>query len=201
MEATKRIDGVDYMSFDGVYLPTTEKPSSRQKNWITLRQITDEFPEFFDKIEDIFASKSPEYNKRTKDYATSVMEFLELNTWMSWKQFDSVWRICSTYEAYLQGKSRGYYSFGSVVSIQKSGVTFTARSQIIPLVEKAATDSEVDMLHKRIFGCPPRFEEEEVDGYSVAYDRDGNRFFALPTGEERLEDHLSFGINLKGLNI
>lgn len=201
MEATKRIDGVVYMSFDGVYLPTTEKPSSRQNTWITLRQITDEFPEFFDKIEDIFASKSPEYNKRAKDYATSVMGFLELNSWMSWKQFDSVWRICSTYEAYLQGNSRGYYSFGSVVSIQKSGVTFTARSQIIPLVEKAATDREVDMLHKRIFGCPPRFEEEEVDGYSVAYDHDGSRFFALPTGEERLEDYLSFGINLKGLNI
>jgi hypothetical protein len=197
----KEIDGVVYLSFDGIYLPITEKPSSREKTWITLRQITDEFPEFFDKIEDIFASKSPEYNSKAKDYSTSVMKFLELNSWISWKQFDSIWRICSTYEAYKQGKSRGYYSYGSVISIQKSGVTFTGRSNIIPLVEKATTDKEMDMLHTRIFGVPPRFEEEEIEGYSVAYDSNGTRFFALPTGEEKLEDYLSFGLSFKGLTI
>lgn len=196
----KTVNDVTYVLKGDVYFPVTESKSSREKSWITLGQITSEFPEFFDKIEDIFSSDKS-YNSRSKDYAESIMKFLELFGWLSWKQFDSIWRICSTYQAYLEGQERGYYKFGSVVAFQAKGLSFTSREHAIPEFRRAMTDRQMDKLHEKLFGCRPRFEEEEVEGLSVAYRRDGSRFFALPTGDEGMEDYMHFGINFKGLRI
>jgi hypothetical protein len=51
-------------------------------------------------------------------------------------------------------------------------------------------DKDWDRIYKRVFGHAPRFAEEEEEGYSVAYDRDGNRFFAMPTGDESILDYI-----------
>lgn len=198
----KEVDGIVYKLSDGVYLPITEQKSTRQCSWITLRQITDEFPEFFDKIEDIFAKKNPSYSDLAKNFGESIMTFLDLWGFLTWKQFDSVWRMSNTYDDYIAGKERGYYRYGSVVSINHRGVSFTIGSGEGTIDKHYfTTDREMDMWHKRLFGFPPEFEEEAEDGYSVAYRSDGSRYFALPTGDESLGDYLQFGIEFKGLRI
>jgi hypothetical protein len=197
----KIIDGVTYIFSKGIYIPIDEKASDRKNSWITLRQITLEYPEFFDKVEEIFTKTSPSYNDKAKNYATSIMRFLELWEWISWKQFDSIWRISSTYEDFIQGKNQGFYKFGSVVSIQSHGLSFTSREHVIPEFSRITTDREMDTWHEKLFGHRPHFEEEEVEGLSVSYRKDGSRFFALPTGDESLGDFMHFGINFKGLRI
>lgn len=174
---TTIIDGVVYVMRDDVFFPVNEKKSSRLNSWITLDQITKEFPEFYDKIEDIFSKK---YNERAKSFATNIMNFLEMDGFLSWKQFDCIWRICETYEDYMAGVAKGFYRYGSVVNIQRNGISLTCGSGT-PSLEKhlgrKTTDEEMDSLYTKLCGHRPLFSEELDEGLTVDYD-DERRFFS-----------------------
>src|SRR6187551_1368662 len=82
-----------------IYVPYLDAPSSRKENWITLQRIAWEFPQFFHKIGDILFTDR--YDERAKDYIRSILFFLDVDRFISWKQFDSVFRICSSYREFL----------------------------------------------------------------------------------------------------
>lgn len=87
----KNINGILYKSLNGVLIPVTEAPSSREKSWITIGQIGKEYPEWINKISEILYYN--EYNSRSKDYARSILNYLSCNDFVSWKQFDSIVKI------------------------------------------------------------------------------------------------------------
>jgi hypothetical protein len=179
---------------NGVYHLHSEGVSSRRNSWITLSQIGIEYPEFIDKIADVLYY--PKYNEKSKQYARSILTWLELWKFVSWKQFDSIFRICASYNEFKT--SDGIFRYNGVTSINKNSVSFTTKSAIS---NTEWTDRATDRLHEHIFGFRPIFEEEIEDGMSLEYRSDGSRYFALPTGDERIEDFMHFGINFKGLRI
>lgn len=158
-----------------------ESTSSREKSWITIGQIDQEFPEFIDKLADILYDKL--YKERAKDYARSILTWLELWKFVSWKQFDSVWKICNTKEAWMSGQRDGFNMqiFRGVLNISTPKVTFTIREDHYPEMRKKLkmTDRELDLFHKKVFGVMPMFGEEE-EGFAVKYRGDGSRYFTFP---------------------
>ena len=188
------IRGIVYEERDGVWFPINEACSSRLNSWITLNQITQEFPEFFEKIEDIFTQDAPAYSEKAKSFAYSIMEYLEKWNWLSWKQFDSIICMCDTYQAFLEGKQSGYYSYGSIVACKTQGLSFVTKKSLVNFSKLENTDRYMDNLYKQIFGHKPMFYEEAEEGYTVDYDKDGKRVFLLPTDEDvERELYNSFG--------
>ena len=184
----KLVNDSVYYKKNGIFILGIECKSSRKNSWISLRQITKEYPEFFDKIDDIFTQTNPTYYYRAKNFAYSICEFLELFGFLSWKQFDSIWGISSTYNDYISGKERGYYRYGSVVSISKNRVHFTSNIKYVDTIifpdVKNMTDQQMDLLHKQITGERVYYPEEYDEGLVLSYDKDGGRFFSLPTDED-----------------
>src|SRR4029079_8513382 len=102
-----QIDGEVYVLKGDIYVLFKELPSSRQKSWITFQQISLEYPEFLDKIAEVLFSG--DYDERSKEFVRSLLFFLDVDGFLSWKQFDSVFRICTTYKEYLRKKKNGTF--------------------------------------------------------------------------------------------
>lgn len=75
------------------------------------------------------------------------------------------------------------------LSFTVSAMAIGADSLLGSQIRHAKTDKDFDDVYKKIFGERPQFEEE-MDGETVCYRRDGSRYFALPTGEENLWDYI-----------
>lgn len=196
----KTINGAKYKKGkNGIYSLWAEGSSSRRNSWITLGQIGNEYPEFLDKIADVLYI--PSYNSKSKEYVHSILSWLELWKFVSWKQFDSVFRIIDGWEKYKNSVRNGVQLVHSqgITSLKRGNVAYTYRGEA-PNVDKWS-DKATDLLHECIFGFPPMFEEEEQDGMERQYDKDGNRWFALPNPNARMEDYMHFGIEFKGLRI
>jgi hypothetical protein len=189
----KVIDDNIYLKKGDIFLLFREKNSSRKVSWITLNQITKEYPDFFDKIEEIFTISNPCYNDRSKKYATSIMEYIELFGFISWKQFDSVWNICRTYNDYIEGKDKGYYTYGSVVSLRSKNVKLSLNKNYLNnqflFTGKKLTDKDLDRISTQLFGSRCMAEEDE-EGLALTYDDDGNRCWSLPTSNESIYDFI-----------
>jgi hypothetical protein len=165
---------------DGVWALVKEGKSSREKSWITFHQIVLEFPETFDKIAEII--NDPAYNDVVRKYARSILDYLSLWKFLSWKQFDSIWKIVKTKEEYFREKNQTtqIYQFRSVVNVRRGPLVFTYTDSK-PYLDKirALTDKQMDRFYEKLFGCRPQFEEEIEDGLTVCYDKDGSRYFAM----------------------
>lgn len=182
MDEKKVVDGVDYELRDGVWLPVNEKNSTRTKSWITFWQIALEFPETIDKIAEII--NDPVYNDHARSYARNILDYLALYRFLSWKQFDSIWKIVRTKAEYFSQKNSPtkIYQYKSVVNVNRASLSFTFRKTDSLAKEKSfdyMTDKELDNFYYRIFGHKPIFEEEIEEGFTVQYDRNGSRYFAL----------------------
>jgi len=57
-------------------------------------------------------------------------------------------------------------------------------------IRSAKTDKDFDSIYSKIFGEQPRFDECENEGYCLSYDKYGNRFFSMPTGDEEMSDYI-----------
>ena len=189
----KVIDENIYLKKEDIFFLFREKKSTRKVSWITLNQITKEYPDFFDKIEEIFIISNPCYNDKSKKYATSIMEYIELFGFISWKQFDSIWDICRTYNDYIEGKDKGYYIYGSVLSLRSKNVKLSINKNYLdnPFLFTGIklTDKDLDRITSKLFGSRSLAEEDE-EGLALAYDNDGNRCWYLPTGKENLYDYI-----------
>jgi len=110
-------------------------PSSRDRTYVTIDQIEEEFPDFIDKIEEIYTDS--DYSSVSKNIAKGVCSQLEIWENISWKQFDMIMNMYKT---------------------------------------------------------PPRRNKRGSSS---------NRSFGwdFPTGNEKMEDYVHFGINFKGLSI
>ena len=86
---TKIVCGNIYRLNDGVWLLHKELPN-REKGYITLTQLEEQHPEFINKLSDIIFDAMTE---RDKNFARSVLEFLRINQYVSWKQFDSILKV------------------------------------------------------------------------------------------------------------
>jgi len=182
-----------YIKNGDTFLLFREKSSTRKVSWITLNQITKEYPDFFDKIEEIFTLSNPSYNDKSKKYATSIMEYIELFGFISWKQFDSIWSICRTYNDYIEGKNKGHYNYGSILSLRSKNVNLTVNKNYLDnpflFTGKKLTDKDLDRISTKLFGSRCMAEEDE-EGLALTYDEDGNRCWYLPTGKESIYDFL-----------
>ena len=181
---------------DGIRYPVKEKKSSRKKSWITLNQIMDEYPEFWDKLLDILFSKGDEqYWHKSIDYAKSILDFICDWEWISWKQFDSIMMIVNNKEKYNQSyidRNRRMTRYKDMVAYKGNSVGFTfidRDGELANLIKYSKTDKDIDKLHEKIFGHRPMFEEE-IAGYSISYREDGSRFFSLPTTDLKLSDFI-----------
>ena len=183
----KRIGEEIYVLYNGMYILFKEAPSSRLKSWITLDQISLEYPEFLDQIAEILFSG--EYGKRPKEFVRSILYFLELDRFISWAQFDSIFRICTTYKDYLEKVKSGTFmrQQGRLVSIKRNSVTLTHMSPRPISLDALSTDRAVDRFCENILGYPCMFEEELEGGMSRAYRSDGSRYFTYTTDEDILD--------------
>ena len=182
-----------YLKKGDIFLLYKERNSSRKVGWITLNQMSKEYPDFFDKIEEIFTISNPSYNDKAKKYATSIMEYIELFGFISWKQFDSVWNICRTYKEFIEGKEKGYYSYGSVLSLRSENVNLTLNKDLVKIVYgtgntlfetgKKLTDKDLDRISTKLFGNRALAPADE-EGLGLDYDDNGKRCWYLPTGKE-----------------
>ena len=83
----KEINGIIYELEDGVWLPKRYGKATRLRNTLSLTQLAWEYPEFIDRLAYIiFSSK----DTRTLSFARSILDYLSLNQYISWKQFDSI---------------------------------------------------------------------------------------------------------------
>lgn len=182
----KEINGNLFKKKGNIFLLHKEGPSSRKNSWVTMSQIAIEYPEFIDKIADILYYK--EYDNKAKDFARNVLNFLHLWKFVSWKQFDSILSVCSSYESYKRKFESGTGTFlnGRLATYRRGSHSFTT----IKLPSPPFTDREFDRLHEKLFGQAPYFEEEIEDGMEVAYRSDGSRYFMLPTGDLSLHDFI-----------
>lgn len=86
---TKIVCGNIYKLEDGVWLLHKALPS-REKGYLTLSQLEEYHPEFINHISNIIFDAMTE---RDKDFARSVLEFLRINQYVSWRQFDSILKV------------------------------------------------------------------------------------------------------------
>ena len=184
----KKINGKIFGKRKGdIYRLIDEGLSSRRNSWITMRQIENEYPQFFNKISEILYY---DFNDKAKDFARSILTFLELWGFISWKQFDSILSICRTYAEYKE--CDGVYTFQGMKTVKKCGISFTyidSRNFHLPYLW---TDKNTDRLYERIFGHPPVFEEELEEGMEVAYRPDGSRMFLLPKSPINVDEMLDY---------
>ena len=176
--------------------------STRSKSWVTLYQIETEYPEFIKKISDILFKKTGDrkdrdreysYYSKARNYARSLLEFLEDWDFISWKQYDSLMAIRPNgkypYVYMERVKIYGEYHY---TNIAKDKLHFTVPNMQVREVERnlgSGSDQELDRFYKKIFGEQPYFSEN-LEGYKTEYSRDGSRFFSLPTGDESLCDYI-----------
>lgn len=195
---------INMENFD-IIIPPYKEPS-RQKSWITIEQIDrDELGKIFlNKIGDILFTDK--YKENAVAYARNVLDFLVDWDYVSWKQYDSVMAITEKGKwspvVMTRGKhyKDGFYYVNvakDYINVKSKSLSFTASAKFISQdstigidLKYAKTDKDFDNLHKKIFGERPYFEEEIEDGYTCQYRRDGSRYFALPTGDERLSDFI-----------
>lgn len=183
---------------EGFNWPYPSKVSSRTRSWITIDEIDNEFPEFVDKLADIVFDDR--YPNNMKDYARSILEFLDDWKWVSWKQFDAIIRITSFkkdgFKHYHKNGDLTIVKYGELVTIRKNIVSFTYRPEDPDYIfsnisnRSRVSDKQMDNLHKRIFGTRPIFEEEYNDGCEVNYREDGSRYFSMPSGNVQLIDYI-----------
>lgn len=188
-----------------IKLPPYKKPS-RLKSWITLEQIEkeEEGRIFLNKIGDILFTDK--YRENAVKYARSILDFLVDWDYITWKQYDSLMAITKdgewspTVMTRNKNKAReGYYYVNTAkdyINVKSKSLSFTVTANAISSdsllgsqIRHAKTDKDFDDVYKKIFGERPRFEEE-MDGETVCYRRDGSRYFAWPTGEENLWDYI-----------
>jgi hypothetical protein len=201
----KIVNQSKYIKKGTIWVLLEEGPSSRNNSWITINQIGNEYPEFIDKISDVLFDSI--YTESVKNYARSILTFLELFQWVSWKQFDSIMRICATKDEYFKSLKDGtqMVKYKGILTVKRNNVSFTVSEPHLRMVRPTEfdvrSDKSIDKLHLKLFGSPPRFQECEEYGMNVEYRRDGSRYFALPTGRESIGDFIHFGVNFKGLRI
>lgn len=170
---------------DGIWTLYKEGKSSREKSWITFEQIVLEFPETIDKISEII--NDPVYNDVARGYARSILNYLSLWQFLSWKQFDSIWKIVRTKEEYFREKNQTtqIYRYSHVVNVRRGPLVFTyVDSNPEMNAIRNLTDKQLDQMYTRIFGCRPQFEEESEDGLTLKYDRSGKRYFAMASDDD-----------------
>lgn len=195
----ERIGDIYYEEKDGVKLPILNlTKSTREHTWITLEQIALEYPEAIDMMAFIlFANhggknKAPVYPERAKDFIRSLLFFLETDNHLSWKQFDSIFFLFESYDAY-KNATRGGTTIrkrGDLVAAKRGKMSFVGRLTVIEhdsYLPNLNTDRGMDLLYKRIFGHEPIFAEQfDDDGepiFDVGYRDDGSRYFSMPTQE------------------
>jgi hypothetical protein len=186
----KIVNGSVFVKKKEMWVLYKEAPSSRRNSWITFDQICKEYPEFIDKLCDIVTC--PQYPSKAREFARSIMDYVLLWKFVSWKQFDSIMLTLPSYEEYkksLIGKTQ-LVNYGRTTSIRRGIVSFTyiSRADLFFNFSDLQTDKGIDKLSTLIFGEPPRFEEEEIDGLVRSYTRNGDRIFLLPT-DESIEDY------------
>jgi hypothetical protein len=185
----KTINGHRFVKENGIYHMKKEGPSSRRNSWITLDQTDKEYPEFIDKISEILYYK--EYNEKAKEFARSILVWLDLWGFVSWKQFDSIFGICKTYDEYKKALTNGtrIFRYRNVIMMKRAKVACTFRDTT--RIPSLSTDREFDKFHEFLFGHPPVFEEEVEDGMTKCYRSDGSRYFAL-TGDMDISDFIDY---------
>lgn len=149
--------------------------SSRQRSWITLEQIDKEYPEIIIKLSEILFTDK--YGDSFKKFARDVIDFLVDWEYLSWKQFDSVVRICKNYTDYINKIKSG--TFVNKICNKYyyiRGGAFVVLDKYINI----KTDKQIDILQEKIFGHRTLFPEE-LDGMELSYNRNGQRIFLLPT--------------------
>lgn len=181
---------------EGFNWPYPSQNSSRMRTWITIDEICNEYPEFIDKVSDIIFDS--DYPENMQNYGKTVAQFLSDNDWVSWKQFDSILRISNF-------KKNGWKYFykngdviivenGQLVTVKKNRVSFTFRekssNRLKSTINNTLTDKELDKLYIRIFGHSPVFYETHEEGYEMCYDKEGSRYFTLPSSDSKLIDYI-----------
>lgn len=190
----KRIEDVYYEIKDGVLCPVLNlTKSSREHTWVTFEQIALEYPEAIEMMAFVLYKK--EYNTKSKDFVRSLLFFLEVDQHLSWKQFDSIFFLFESYDAYKNAYNKGTVlrKSGNLIAAKRGKHSFVGRIDIVNNVGPIATDKQFDSLYCRIFGHQPVFEEQFDDGepiYDVAYRDDGSRMFLLPTEESLKKDSI-----------
>lgn len=180
---------------DGIKYPVSDGKSSRKNSWVTEEQILNEFPDFWDKLLDILYSKGEEkYWYKAIDYSKSILDFICVWGWVSWKQFDSIMMIVNSKDRFNQSKidkNRRMVEYKNTLSFKGNGISFTTQSSDMlgMRIKNASSDKDMDSIHKEIFGTRPMFSEE-LEGYSISYRDDGSRYFSLPMGDENLCDYV-----------
>jgi hypothetical protein len=162
-----------------------ENPSTRRKSWITDEQILTEYgTAFVEKIVDIQTSFV--VNVKTKIFVTNVFNFLIDHGFLTWKQFDNVMLVTKTYDEYIKNK-KGNYVLAlnkNILTVKEllNNRTFSINTMGFDCLEldSTITDKKLDELYYKYFGELPMFEEEEVDGLQLSYDKSGSRIFLLP---------------------
>lgn len=188
---TKIVDDCIYIRKKGIYYPYKEAVSSRKHSWITFQQISLEYPQFLNKIADILFCSN--YDEKAKDYTRNILVWLENWQFVSWKQFDSIFRICESYREYKASIKQGtsVLKYQGITSIRRGNFGFTYVSkngETIPL--DLSTDKSVDKLCEVVFGSVPFFEEEIEEGMEKHYRSDGSRYFSIPTLDMDLSDFI-----------
>jgi hypothetical protein len=186
----ERIGDIYYERKDGVMCPILNlTKSSREHTWVTHEQIALEYPEAITLMGNILHDKH--YDERAKNFVRSLLFFLSTDGHLSWKQFDSIFFIFESYDAYKAHIKDGTLvrNGHNLVAVRRGALSFVGNvthlrhEDIGPL----RTDRDVDRLYKRIFGTEPTFpdmynDDGDVD-YDLAYRADGSRMFLLPTEE------------------
>lgn len=153
-----------------------KKPIPTSSSGLNYDELWEFYPHFFDKCSDILSKKYPD---KTRHYVRFILEFLEDWGVLTWGQFYSVIKIHETYLDFKTHCDDGTYKceFGDDVLVSRKSVQFLA-----PKSNKihCNTDQDIDMLHKRIFGEYPRFEECEEYGMELSYNSSGDRIFLFP---------------------
>jgi hypothetical protein len=138
------------------------------KSYITIEELEGEYWYIMSKICDILFSNN--YYIDTINVARSILDFSLDHQYITWKQANMILKIQTTEE-----RRRLYSSHSS-----------TSRRYIYPCTNR--TDRDRDKLSQQLFGN--EVFPEELEGYSRAYRDDGSRYWALPTGNERLCDYI-----------
>ena len=104
---TKVVNGSVFIQKGDIWVLDKEAKSSRKNSWITFEQISLEYPEFLEKLCDIVTC--PQYPSKAREFARSIMDYVLLWKFVSWKQFDSIMLTLPSYEEYkksLTGKTQ-----------------------------------------------------------------------------------------------
>jgi len=136
------------------------------KSYLSIEELENEYVHVLYKICNILFSK--EYFEDTIVFARSVLDFANDHEYITWKQVKAIMNIKTTEERKVL---YGYKSSNNYV-YRQSGTT----------------DRDHDRMTKMLFGDDTR--AEELDGYTKCYRDDGSRYFAMPTGDERLSDYI-----------